>query len=63
MVVPRPPPPPPANTKPHVNHLVVVDIDVEVEELETSENRTQLFKIHYIFLRRMWLLAVIIYSI
>ena len=41
----------------------VLQIDVEVEEPETSENLTQSFEIHYIFWRHTRLLAVKIYSI
>ena len=38
----------------------LLQIDVEVEEPETSENPTQSFEIHYIVWRRTQLLAVII---
>jgi hypothetical protein len=41
----------------------LLQIDVEVEEPETSENSTQSFEIHNIFWRRTQLLAVIIYII
>ena len=46
-----------------VCRLLQIDVDVEVEQPETSENLTQSFEIHYIFRRRTQLLAVIIYSI
>ena len=48
----------------HVKVQSVLQIDVEVEEPETSENPTQSFEIHNcIFQRCTQLLAMIIYSI
>ena len=43
----------------HVAVQSVVQIYIEVEEPETSENLTQSFEIHYVFQRRTQLLAVI----
>ena len=41
----------------------LLQIDVEMEEPETSENPTQSFEIHNIFWRLTQVLAVIIYII
>ena len=47
----------------HVTVQSVLQIDVEVEEPETSENLTQSFEIHNIIQRRTQLLGMIIYII
>ena len=44
-----------------MSQLSVLQIDVEVEEPETSENPTQSFEIHNIVWRRTQVLAMIIY--
>ena len=46
-----------------MSRFSLLQIDVEVEEQETSENPTQSFEIHDIVWRRIQLLAMIIYII
>ena len=57
--------PPPGSGQPAAGsaRFSLLQIDVEVEEPETSENPTQLFEIHNIVWRCTQLLAVIIYII
>ena len=53
--------PPPRSAAAGSARFSLLQIDVEVEEPETSENPTQSFEIHNIIRRHTQLLAVIIY--